>query len=84
MEFPERFRKKDQGSIDRFDRNQLISRLLQSTALPVDCGRVAQLVEQWIENPCVGGSSPPLTTCFSLAGMAPMRASLIRHLPDFA
>jgi hypothetical protein len=25
-------------------------------------GRVAQLVEQWIENPCVGGSSPPLTT----------------------
>ncbi len=27
-------------------------------------GRVAQLVEQWIENPCVGGSSPPLTTPF--------------------
>ncbi len=25
-------------------------------------GRVAQLVEQRIENPCVGGSSPPSTT----------------------
>ena len=25
-------------------------------------GQVAQLVEQWIENPCVGGSIPPLTT----------------------
>ena len=25
-------------------------------------GQVAQLVEQWTENPCVGGSSPPLTT----------------------
>ena len=23
---------------------------------------VAQLVEQWTENPCVGGSSPPLGT----------------------
>jgi hypothetical protein len=26
---------------------------------------VAQLVEQWIENPCVGGSSPPLGTTFA-------------------
>ena len=26
---------------------------------------VAQLVEQWIENPCVGGSSPPLGTTFT-------------------
>ena len=25
-------------------------------------GRVAQLVEQGIENPCVGGSNPPLAT----------------------
>ena len=25
-------------------------------------GQVAQLVEQWTENPCVGGSIPPLTT----------------------
>ena len=25
-------------------------------------GRVAQLVEQWTENPCVGGSIPPPTT----------------------
>ena len=24
--------------------------------------QVAQLVEQWIENPCVGGSIPPLGT----------------------
>jgi hypothetical protein len=27
-----------------------------------DDGQVAQLVEQWTENPCVGGSIPPLTT----------------------
>ena len=27
-------------------------------------GRVAQLVEQGIENPCVGGSSPPRATFF--------------------
>ncbi len=27
---------------------------------------VAQLVEQWTENPCVGGSSPPLGTMFPL------------------
>jgi hypothetical protein len=25
-------------------------------------GAVAQLVEQWTENPCVGGSNPPHTT----------------------
>ena len=25
-------------------------------------GQVAQLVEQWTENPCVGGSIPSLTT----------------------
>ena len=28
---------------------------------PLTC-QVAQLVEQWTENPCVGGSIPPLTT----------------------
>src|SRR5688572_27238458 len=26
-------------------------------------GQVAQLVEQWTENPCVAGSIPALTTC---------------------
>jgi hypothetical protein len=30
-------------------------------------GRVAQLVEQWTENPCVGGSSPPPTTSREVA-----------------
>ena len=25
-------------------------------------GQVAQMVEQWTENPCVGGSIPPLST----------------------
>ena len=29
--------------------------------LPIGA-EVAQLVEQWTENPCVGGSSPPLGT----------------------
>ena len=29
-------------------------------------GQVAQLVEQGTENPCVGGSSPPLPISFSL------------------
>ena len=28
--------------------------------------RIAQLVEQRIENPCVGGSNPPSGTIFSL------------------
>ncbi len=28
-------------------------------------GQVAQLVEQWTENPRVGGSIPPLATTFS-------------------
>jgi hypothetical protein len=27
--------------------------------LVVTCARVAQLVEQWTENPRVGGSNPP-------------------------
>ena len=30
--------------------------------LKVSDGAVAQLVEQWTENPCVGGSIPPHTT----------------------
>ena len=30
-------------------------------------GQVAQLVEQWTENPRVGGSSPPLTTFLRVA-----------------
>ena len=30
-------------------------------------GRIAQLVEQRTENPCVGGSIPPLATRFSVA-----------------
>ena len=29
---------------------------------PVLFGQIAQLVEQRTENPCVGGSSPPLAT----------------------
>ena len=29
--------------------------------------QVAQLVEQWTENPRVGGSNPPLGTTFFLA-----------------
>jgi hypothetical protein len=31
-------------------------------ASPKRDGAVAQLVEQWTENPCVGGSTPPHTT----------------------
>ena len=33
----------------------------------VGCGRIAQLVEQRTENPCVAGSIPGLATTFSLA-----------------
>ena len=36
--------------------------------------QVAQLVEQWTENPRVGGSNPPLGTIFSL-----LQASLRYH-----
>lgn len=36
---------------------------LQEILIFVFCnGWVAQLVEQWTENPCVGGSIPPHTT----------------------
>jgi hypothetical protein len=31
-------------------------------ACGIPCGQVAQLVEQWTENPRVGGSIPPLAT----------------------
>ena len=43
-------------------------------------GRVAQLVEQWIENPCVGGSSPPPTTSFSLL-LRPQAPNAVKDLP---
>ena len=34
-----------------------------STTVAIDnCGSVAQLVEQWTENPCVGGSIPSRAT----------------------
>ena len=36
-------------------------------------GRIAQLVEQWTENPCVGGSSPPLPNSQPLAGKTLVR-----------
>lgn len=41
-------------------------------------GSVAQSVEQWIENPCVGGSIPPGTTISTrqYAGLA----QLVEHL----
>ena len=35
-------------------------------------GRVAQLVEQRTENPCVGGSIPPPATILFLFGMTPL------------
>ena len=37
-------------------------------------GRVAQLVERGIENPCVGGSSPPLATFLLLSTLAVLAA----------
>ena len=37
-------------------------------------GQVAQLVEQWTENPCVGGSIPPLSTLQVLS--APLLAAI--------
>ncbi len=38
--------------------------MVKSSAQPlvVWSGQVAQLVEQWTENPCVAGSIPALTT----------------------
>ena len=39
---------------------------LGATMVSMFFGRVAQLVEQGTENPCVGGSSPPSATLFFL------------------
>jgi hypothetical protein len=39
--------------------------LIPLSLLNLSSGQVAQLVEQWTENPCVGGSIPSLTTIFS-------------------
>lgn len=36
------------------------------TFVPLKGGDVAQLVEHRTENPCVGGSSPLITTSFNL------------------
>ena len=35
-------------------------------AFSAACAQVAQLVEQWTENPRVGGSSPPLGTIYPI------------------
>ena len=35
---------------------------MYSKRFQLEGGDVAQLVEQWTENPCVGGSIPPVTT----------------------
>jgi hypothetical protein len=41
-------------------------------------GQVAQSVEQWTENPCVGGSIPPLST--RLAGPMCQLAADFQHI----
>ena len=43
-------------------------------------GQVAQLVEQWTENPRVGGSSPPLTTTPRLSSREPFFIGFPRFL----
>ena len=46
-------------------------------------GQVAQLVEQWTENPCVAGSIPALTTAFNSRrdlALAPAERSVLRLL----
>ena len=43
-----------------------ISAHLVDVGPPVSAGRVAQLVEQRTENPCVGGSIPPSATKFKV------------------
>ena len=42
------------------------ARKIQLPLALIACGQVAQLVEQGIENPRVGGSIPPLATIFSM------------------
>src|SRR3972149_4548303 len=46
-------------------------------------GQVAQLAEQWTENPCVGGSIPPLSTARKRLGhsLIPGRPSLLHGPP---
>ena len=47
-----------------------VLRLLKQTVFAktdIESGQVAQLVEQWTENPRAEGSSPPLTTMNSKA-----------------
>ncbi len=44
--------------VDRFFSDLPFGRLLSLEVF----GRVAQMVEQWTENPCVGGSIPSLST----------------------
>tara|TARA_A100001037_G_C14887133_1_gene516643 strand:+ start:576 stop:773 length:198 start_codon:yes stop_codon:yes gene_type:complete len=45
-------------------------------------GQVAQLVEQWTENPRVGGSNPPLTTLLFRDSSPNCRARLIQPLQE--
>ena len=52
------------GIVDRIGPNGFNTRLAQVAASVaiVSPGQVAQSVEQWTENPRVGGSIPPLAT----------------------
>ncbi len=54
-------------------RNPLV---VPSESLESEKGRVAQLVERGIENPCVGGSNPPLATTFVSFVFAVQKAML--------
>ncbi len=47
-----------------------------NTGLPAH-GQVAQSVEQWTENPRVGGSIPPLATIFRFSNQKDTKASAI-------
>jgi hypothetical protein len=47
-------------------------------------GQVAQLVEQRTENPCVGGSIPPLATIIIHRKKIPaLRVERLRRSPEF-
>ena len=41
-------------------------------------GQIAQLVEQWTENPCVAGSIPALSTFLSGTGFLPLSDACLR------
>ena len=41
----------------------MINRLYREMDSKYFKGVIAQLVEQWTENPCVAGSTPARTTC---------------------